>query len=202
MKDERIDNYVMGRMSDEELFSFEQELLNNSELQQEVALHQELVLAIQMKGAKAYARKKRSSRHHRMLIWRISTSFAVAACLLVGIFVNASLTNQCKRIGAGMELPEFGVRGGSSLDVISQKIQNNELKEALSLIEEEQSIQYLISDPDAIAQYNAEQQVLEWYKAVSYMRMGKWIKAKKLLNQIAASDSFYKAQAQEVLDRL
>lgn len=200
MKDERIDNYVMGRMSDEELFSFEQELLNNSELQQEVALHQELVLAIQMKGAKAYARQER--RRRRMFIWRISTSFAVAACLVVGIFVNASYTNQCRLVGAGMELPEFGARGDSSLDVICEKIQNREFKTALSLIEEAQSIQYPISDPDGVAEYRAEQSVLEWYKAVTYMRMGKWVKARKLLKQIAESDSFYKKQAQEVLDKL
>ena len=201
MKDERIDNYVMGRMSDEELFSFEQELLNNSELQQEVALHQELVLAIQMKGAKAYARQERS-RHRRMFIWRISTSFAVAACLVVGIFVNASYTNQCRLVGVGMELPEYGARGDSSLDVICEKIQNREFKTALSMIEEQQSIRDSISDEDAIKKYNAEQQVLEWYKAVTYMRMGKWVKARKLLKQIAESDSFYKKQAQEVLDKL
>ena len=173
-------------------------MLNNSELQQEVALHQELVLAIQMKGAKAYARHRR-----RMFIWRISTSVAVAACLVVGIFVNASYTHQCRLVGAGMELPEYGARGDSSLDAICEKIQNREYKTALSLIEELQSIQFSISDEDAIKKYKAEQQVLEWYKAVTYMRMGKWVKARKLLKQIAASDdNFYKEEAQAVLDKL
>lgn len=200
MKDERIDNYVMGRMSDEELFSFEQELLNNSELQQEVALHQELVLAIQMKGAKAYARQE---RRRRMFIWRISISFAVAACLVVGIFVNASYTNQCKLVGADIRLPEYDARGDSSLDVICEKIQHQEFKTALSLIEEAQAIPYPDSDPDAVVAYRAEQSVLEWYKAVTYMRMGKWLKARKLLKQIAASDdNFYKEEAQAVLDKL
>ena len=34
------------------------------------------------------------------------------------------------------------------------------------------------------------------------MRMGKYIKAKRLLKEIAAFDSFYKNDAQKVLDEL
>ena len=203
MKDECIDRYIMGGMSDDERHSFEQVLITDPELQKEVALHQEIVLAIQMKGAKEFARKEHNRRHRRrLMIIRTSSYFAIAASIIIGIFVNNSYSDKYINAGKEIKLQEFGARGGSSLDVICQKIKNNEFKEALSLIEEEQSIQYSLSDPDAIAQYNAEQQVLEWYKAVTYMRMGKWVKARKLLKQIAASDSFYKAQAQEVLDKL
>lgn len=201
MKDERIDRYIMGGMSDDERHSFEQMLITDPELQKEVALHQEIVLSVQMKGAKVYARKEHN-RRRRLMIIRTSSYFAIAASLIIGIFVNNAYSDKYVNAGNAIELQELGMRGGSSLDVICQKIKNNEFKEALSLIEEEQSIQYSISGPDAIAQYDAEQQVLEWYKAVTYMRMGKWVKARKLLKQIAASDSFYKVQAQEVLDKL
>ena len=234
MKDEHIDRYIMGGMSDDERHSFEQVLITDPELQKEVALHQEIVLSIQMRGAKVYALKEHnrrrrliSSEHLPVLLLpqvsferrkrvcpqgaqsptqvdfiRISSYFAIAASLIIGIFVNNAYSDKYVNAGNAIELQELGMRGGSSLDVICQKIKNNEFTEALSLIEEEQSIQYSISDPDAIAQYDAEQQVLEWYKAVTYMRMGKWVKARKLLKQIAESDSFYKKQAQEVLDKL
>lgn len=201
MKDERIDRYIMGGMSDDERHSFEQMLITDPELQKEVALHQEIVLSVQMKGAKVYARKEHN-RRRRLMIIRTSSYFAIAASLIIGIFVNNAYSDKYVNAGNAIELQELGIRGGSSLDVICQKIKNNEFTEALSLIEEEQSIQYSISDPDAIAQYDAEQQVLEWYKAVTYMRMGKWVKARKLLKQIATSDSFYKEQAQKVLDKL
>lgn len=201
MKDERIDSYILGTMSDDERQSFERELINDPELQKEVALHQEVVLAIQMKGAKEYACKEHN-RRRRLIFIRTSSNFAIAASFIMGIFVNNAYSAKYINAGNAIELQEFGVRGGSSLDVICQKIKNNEFKEALSLIEEEQSIRYSISDPDAIAQYNAEQQVLEWYKTVTYMRMGRWVKARKLLKQIAASDGFYKEQAQKELDNL
>ena len=201
MQDERIDNYVMGRMSDGDAFLFEQEILYNPELQQEVALHQELVLAIQMKGAKDYASTKRN-RRRTISIWRVSSCFAVAACFVIGVFVNMGYSDKYKNIGNRVELLEYSVRGGSSLDIIYEKIQNNELRTALSLIEEEQSVSYEMSDPDTVVQYNAELQILEWYKAITYMRMGKWVKARKLLKRIAASVSFYKEQAQNILEQL
>lgn len=201
MKDECIDRYIMGGMSDDERHSFEQILITDPELQKEVALHQEIVLAIRMKGAKEFARNEHN-RRRRLMIIRTYSYFAIAASLIIGIFVNNAYSDKYVNAGNAIELQEFGMRGGSSLDVICQKIKNNEFKEALSLIEEEQSIRYSISDPDAIAQYNAEQQVLEWYKTVTYMRMGRWVKARKLLKQIAASEGFYKAQAQKELDNL
>lgn len=201
MKDERIDRYIMGGMSDDERHSFEQMLITDPELEKEVALHQEIVLSVQMRGAKVYARKEHN-RRRRLMIIRTSSYFAIAASLIIGIFVNNAYSDKYVNAGNEIELQEFGARGGSSLDVICQKIKNNEFTEALSLIEEEQSIQYSISAPDAISQYDAELQVLEWYKAVTYMRMGKWVKARKFLKHIAASDSFYKEQAQKALDKL
>lgn len=209
MKEDIINRYLAGQMADEELSSFEQQMRDDHEFAIEVALQEEIISAVRRKAMKEYFRKldknyarKEHNRRRRLMIIRTSSYFAIAASIIIGIFVNNSYSDKYINAGKEIKLQEFGARGGSSLDVICQKIKNNEFKEALSLIEEEQSIQYSISDPDAIAQYDAEQQVLEWYKAVTYMRMGKWVKARKLLKHIAASDSSYKEQAQKALDKL
>ena len=209
MKDERIDNYVLGRMPEDDRRAFEQELNGNAELRDDVALHGDIVRAVRMKGLKAYLQQverdiqqKEHRFRKRAIVVRFGFYAAIAACLAVGIFIDAEYSGQCRNVGRGIVLSEFGVRGGSSIDIIYEKIQGNDFRAALSLIEEAQSIQYSLSNPDAIAQYRAEQQVLEWYKAVTYMRMGKWIKARRVLKRIAASDSHYKTQAQSVLEQL
>lgn len=209
MKDERIDNYVLGRMSTDERRAFEQELNEYAELRDDVALHGDIVRAVRMKGLKEYLQQverdiqqKEHRFRNRAIVVRLGFYAAVAACLAVGIFIDAEYSGQCRNVGSGIVLSEFGMRGGGSIDIIYEKIQGNDFKAALSLIEAAQSVQYSLSDPDAVAQYRAEKQVLEWYKAVAYMRMGKWVKARKLLKRIAASDSFYKEQAQSALEQL
>lgn len=197
MKDERIDNYVMGKMSDKESIAFEHELLNNPELQHEVALHQEIVLAIQMKGAKEYALNIRMRRNRTWII-RLTSCVAVAACLAVGIFFHTYQTSNYKTAGYQLELTGgTASRGGFNADDIIARIESQEYRAALELIAEEQS-QLSADDPlDVI-----DNDELEWYKTVTYMRMGKWIKARKLLKHIAASDSYYKSQAQSALEQL
>jgi hypothetical protein len=44
--------------------------------------------------------------------------------------------------------------------------------------------------------------MLQWYKAVCYMRDGKYLKAKKLLEDIAASDSDFAKDAKTALEAL
>ena len=196
MKDERIDNYVMGRMSDEERLSFEQELLTNPELQQEVALHQDIVLAIQMKGAKEYAHKVRL-RNRRTRVVRLVSYVAMAACIAVGMFHFNNVANY-RSVGNNIMITEPGVRGGFDSEAIVAKIEDKEFKAALAMIAEEQS--QLSAENPLGAVDNME---LEWYKAVTYMRMGRWVKARRVLKQLAASDNpYYKKAAQAVLDKL
>lgn len=86
MYDERIDNYVTGKMSEEERLLFERELAGNPNLQEEVSLQQDIVRAIRMRAAKEHLQRVEQdiqAQIRRRKIFRIVfvSSFAAAACL-------------------------------------------------------------------------------------------------------------------------
>lgn len=198
MKQERIDNYVMSKMSAEERNSFEQEIANDAELQAEVALHRDVVRAIRMKAAKEHLQKVerqiRAEERRRKVFKQLAPVIALAACLAVGVFVNYDNRGDYKDYAAGItiaqEAPARGER--DMVNEVAIEINDKNYAEALALIDEAATMEIDTS----------EQQDLEWYKAVTYMHMGKWMKAHKLLKQIAASDSIHKADAEKALKEL
>ena len=198
MKQERIDNYVMGKMSAEERNSFEQEIANDAELQAEVALHRDVVRAIRMKAAKEHLQKVerqiRAEEKRRKIFKHLAPVIALAACLVVGVFVDYDNRGDYKDYAAGIIIAQAAPARGER-DVVNEvaiEINDKNYTEALALIDEAAAMEI-----DA-----REQQDLEWYKAVAYMHMGKWMKARKLLKHIASSDSIHKADAQKALEEL
>ena len=195
MKQERIDNYVMSKMSAEERNSFEQEIANDAELQAEVALHRDVVRAIRMKAAKEHLQKVerqiRAEERRRKVFKRLVPVIALAACLVVGVFVDYDNRGDYKDYAANIKITPYRAAGYEVNEVI-YKIAENNYTEALATIEEAMAQDISVSERDE----------LEWYKAVTYMRMGKWVKARKLLKQIAASDSAYSEDAQKALEEL
>ena len=195
MKQEHIDNYVMGKMSAEERIFFEQEIANDAELQAEVALHRDVVRAIRMKAAKEHLqnveRQIRAEERRRKVFKRLVPVIALAACLVVGVFVDYDNRGDYKDYAANIKITPYRAAGYEVNEVI-YKIAENNYTEALATIEEAMAQDISVSERDE----------LEWYKAVTYMRMGKWVKARKLLKQIAASDSAYSEDAQKALEEL
>ena len=213
MKD-RIDNYILGRMSNEERQAFEKEMSVNSELQEKVALHRDIVRAMRIERDKEYLQslerdikmqKMATARRRRTFAMRIS-SIAAAACLVLGVFVHFDTQSDYRQYGLGIELAIS--RGGGYSDKAAVAINEGHYDEALSLIAEGEAQPFVCDDtnPEIVEaerdEYQREQDELQWYKTVAYMRMGKYIKAKKLLKQIALSDSEYKDEAQAALDAL
>lgn len=212
MKD-RIDNYILGRMSNEERQAFEKEMSVNSELQEKVALHRDIVRAMRIERDKEYLQslerdikmQKITERRRRTFAMRIS-SIAAAACLVLGVFVHFDTQSDYRQYGLGIELAIS--RGGGYSDKAAVAINEGHYDEALSLIAEGEAKPFVCDDknPEIVEaerdEYQREQDELQWYKTVAYMRMGKYIKAKKLLKQIASSDSEYKDEAQAALDAL
>lgn len=213
MKDERIDDYVTGKMSEADRLSFERELADNQELHSEVLLHQDIVRAIRMKAAKEHLQQveqdiRTRTRRRNVFAIRIS-SIAVAACLAIGIFVHFDYMTNYQAVGNALVLESDAERGGAqTTDVILYAVDNGKYDEALNLIADAETLEFKseFTHPDLIEQdrleYNRTMETLQWYKAVVYMRMGKWIKARRLLKQIAESDSRYKKVARQTLDRL
>ncbi len=215
MFDERIDKYVTGKMTEEERLLFERELASNPDLQKEVSLQQDIVRAIRMKAAKEHLQRVEhdiQARTRRRKIFRIAinmSSFAAAACIAIGLFVHVDRVSNYKAVGNRIELTAESVRGGESASTaILEAIGRSDYEVALELIAQEESREFSseFSHPNLIEQermeYAFEQESLQWYKAVTYMRMGKWIKARRVLKRIADSDGYYKTQAQSVLEQL
>lgn len=212
MKD-RIDNYILGRMSNEERQAFEKEMSVNLELQEKVALHRDIVRAMRIERDKEYLQslerdikmQKITERRRRTFAMRIS-SIAAAACLVLGVFVHFDTQSDYRQYGLGIELAIS--RGGGDSNKAAVAINEGHYDEALSLIAEGEAKPFVCDDtnPEIVEaerdEYQREQDELQWYKTVAYMRMGKYIKAKKLLKQITLSDSEYKDEAQAALDAL
>lgn len=212
MKD-RIDNYILGRMSNEERQAFEKEMSVNSELQEKVALHRDIVRAMRIERDKEYLQslerdikmQKITERRRRTFAMRIS-SIAAAACLVLGVFVHFDTQSDYRQYGLGIELAIS--RGGGYSNKAAVAINEGHYDEALSLIAEGEAKPFVCDDtnPEIVEaerdEYQREQDELQWYKTVAYMRMGKYIKAKKLLKQITLSDNEYKDEAQAALDAL
>ena len=89
MKQNRIDNYILGKMSSDEALAFEQNMEQNDDLRKEVDLHRDIVRAIRLKAAKEHLQKteqKINAEEHRRKIFtftRYISIGAIAACLIV-----------------------------------------------------------------------------------------------------------------------
>lgn len=207
---DRINQYLFGEMSKEEISLFEKEMENNSKLKSNVFLQQEIILSVRERYVKEQVIKigkevYTQERRRRTFAMRIS-SIAVAACLVLGVFVHFDTQSDYRQYGLGIELAIS--RGGGYSDKAAVAINEGHYDEALSLIAEGEAQPFVCDDtnPEIVEaerdEYQREQDELQWYKTVAYMRMGKYIKAKKLLKQITLSDSEYKDEAQAALDAL
>ena len=86
MKEERIDNYVMGKMTADECLSFEQEMAADVALQKEVALHRDVVRAIRMKAAKEHLQKVERQIRTEERRRKVFTIRIAAAALAASVF--------------------------------------------------------------------------------------------------------------------
>lgn len=210
-------------MSAEERQTFELEISQDSEMQKEVSLHRDIVRAIRMKAAKEHLRKIegeiQATEQRKKAFTILSSINTMAACLVSGVclasgaffYVDTALDYRNYGLNIIQEeiiATKVSSRGGESLsDKAIDAINDKDFNKALSIIEEGEKLEVTFDSNPMLAEqehqeYKIEQDNLQWYKAVVYMCQGRWIKAKKLLKKIAASDSSYKADAQKALNEL
>lgn len=149
---------------------------------------------------------------------RLVLSFAVAAALFFAVFLPV---NNHHLAVSGYQEADRLLESGSwqfntyrSDDVIADKMDNcfaqiheGKFEEALNSINEtegaiEEKISSLSGDNSAllrISELERAKQELEWQKAVLLMHDKKVVKAKRLLKQIAKSDSIYSGKARKIL---
>lgn len=191
MNANRFDNYIEGNMTAEERSQFERDLELDSMLRADFELHQMAISTIRRHGAKEFLKQHELARSHRRKIFRIRlSSGAVAACLLIAFGLHIYTVTLFENYGENIKIEQLELSRGDdgSIAKIYEAIDNKNHKLAIQLIDACENEQYA--------------DMLQWYKAVCYMRDGKYIKAKKLLEEIAASDSDFAEDAKAALEDL
>lgn len=241
--EEKIDNYILGRLSAEQTQAFEELLANDEELRGEVALRREMITAVQLSAADALLRKLRAAhvaeqakqaeereaeaakeaeeafaeqqrraaaerRRRRAFTWGFAT-VALAACFVVGLFVHLDYQQSYTAYGNSLQLSTLALRGEEVLsnDII-EAIEAEEYERAHILIAQ---VREMTFDASRLAEstaeeveyerevYAHEQALVEWLEAVTLMREGRWLKARRQLKAIANTDSPYREEAERAL---
>lgn len=236
--EEKIDNYILGRLSAEQTQAFEELLANDEELRGEVALRREIITAVQLSAADAMLRKLRAAhvaeqaeereaeaeaeeafaeqqrraaaerRRRRAFTWGFAT-VALAACFVVGLFVHLDYQQSYTAYGNSLQLSTLALRGEEVLsnDII-EAIEAKEYERAHILIAQAREMTF---DASRLAEstaeemeyereiYAHEQALVEWLEAVTLMREGRWLKARRQLKAIANTDSPYREEAERAL---
>ena len=207
--EERIDRYVSGLMEGDERQLFETEMSQDKNLEEEVRLQQEVVLAIQKKGLRQMMQdKEKEIRTRAARRWIYLPSALLAACLVIGIFFRIGHVRDCKELGESIVLEAVQMRGESDSDEILDAINAGKYEDALCQIE---ALRRQIPEFDLDSeegqydkmQFDNQMEDLDWFEAVTYMRMGKVRKARQCLSAIASNpDGAYASQAAEALKTL
>ncbi|MFA8433923.1 MAG: hypothetical protein ACEPOZ_05355 [Marinifilaceae bacterium] len=241
---ERIEEFLDGDLTGDELMEFEQDLLDDSDLQMELDLHEEINMAIMEDDvmdlrAKLEAIEPPASDKKRRLSlflgkWQLA---AASLILMIGIsslfYLLGDRTYTNEEIYSSYYKPYNVVINtrsaeGSTNDILVNALQSYEAKDyrtALSLFKD-------VLDKDSlnvtgnfysgvsnieIKEYDAANvnftrvikhknnlflEQSEWNLAFCYLMTEEKEKAIKQFQYIAASNSYYKSKAQEILNKL
>ena len=219
-----IDKYLRNELTEDEKNQFERllstssESLGDKDLASEVDLQKEIIIAIQARGLKECLQQKeqqirsqrlRTKRIIKLSSWGISSSFVAAIVVLAMILTPMAkiMKTESSEFAASITIPTTrGVNDQSDelqnqLFFVYSYISQNQFDQAnelaLRLIDQIQSSQQKMT-PETKEIFDQAQ----WLHTICEMHNGKVLKAKKLLKQIANSDSYYAERAQMVLDKL
>jgi hypothetical protein len=221
---DQIDRYLRNELSEQERAQFE-DMLSASDksstgenLNDEVELQKEIIMAIQARGLKECLQKKeaemRAKRSQWQRIIKIS-SWSLASSLVAAVFVLVLITIPMAKI-----MRAESVDYAASISSLSRGAQESAthiqalLSTTYTLVSQNQ---FQLADEQALQILNLIQttrtdlisegtkdifEQAQWLHAVCVMNTGKVFKANKLLRQIANSDSHYATRAQDILDKL
>lgn len=212
---ELFDGYMNGTMNDTDRAKFEERLQSDEAYRKAYELHSEVVLGIQRKELKAMLKEQEKEGQkpvRRGLVIKISSIVALAACLFIGIIIVHDAFRMATLGGDYIAQLEQPVPRGSGVeetlaliyDDLQQgnysKAQDN-IDGARQLILKEQKYAYPTQEETEYHQQmlKLDSDELDWYQALLYAKTHKIFKAKKLLKQIASSDSRYKEEAKAIL---
>lgn len=223
---ELIDRYLRNELTENEKNQFEGLLsasdksLESKNLDDEMELQKDIIMAIQARGLKECLQKKetelRAKRAQKQRLIRLS-SWSFGSALVAAMAILALITIPMAQI-----MKQESLQYASSIDNISAvkggvQAQTDPLQSQLlniySLITQKQfdqankNVKQLIHDLQTTQDIHSEEHKeifdqAQWLCAICEMHQGNVFKAKKLLRQIANSDSYYAKRAQIILDKL
>ena len=212
---ELFDSYMDGTLNDTERTQFEERLQSNEAYRKAYELHSEVVLGIQRKELKALLQdqeKEGQNPVRKGLVFKISSIVALAACLFIGIIIVHDSLRMADLGGDYIAQLEQPVPRGSGVEetlaLIYDDLQQGNYAEAQDnidkarqLIQEEQAIACSTEEETEYHQQmlQLDSDELDWYQALLYAKTHRVFKAKKLLKQIAKSDSRYNEEAKTLL---
>ena len=221
---DRTDRYVLGMMDEEERTAFEKDMKEDASLAESVSLrrmvidevrHREALrdafLSVEkahpyQKGAPADSERGRKRNHP----FRFIASFAVAVCLVSGIFIRHSYVSQCRDAGYGVALADVlqPSRGDSPLEDILKTVEGRQYGRAEELIAEFRSAPAPECDLTTeegnylYEKYLADCRAVDYIEAVMLLCQGHPCKAKRILKSLVAAGSYYSAQSARLLEVL
>lgn len=130
---DKIDEYLLHRMSDEERKEFEKELDGDKELQEQLEFTEDVQQVMKSRNEKLAKMEEwkgddmQHTSNHRLLYWLSG----VAAVFIVGFFINLYWTDGNQNMG----IDDMTIRDATSYSDIKQLLEQRKYDEALSQIE-------------------------------------------------------------------
>lgn len=210
---DRIDEYILDRMSEEERATFEKEMAADAELQEQVAFMQNMKKALKSRNEKLAAMNEwendyvwkneeasdevdEDHKKIRRIVYWVS---GIAAVFVAGLLIIRTPSNID---------PNGMLRGGSSYAYIDTLIMQEKYQEALDRINEEtltcrndsiETVQDSLMSNEAL-EYNMllikdRQDDLKWQTIMALLGMGRKDEALMLLNELRREKGEYQKDA-------
>lgn len=130
---DKIDEYLLDRMSNKERLAFEKEADNNKEIHDQLGFTEDVQMVMKSRNEKLAKMKKWKEdntphiSNHRMLYWLSG----IAAVFILGFFINLYWTEGNQYMG----VDDVMIRDATSYSSIEQLLEQRKYDEALSQIE-------------------------------------------------------------------
>ena len=227
---ELIDRYLRNELTENEKNQFEGLLsasdksLESKNLDDEMELQKDIIMAIQARGLRECLQKKETElrakraqkqRLIRLSSWSFGSALVAAMAILALITIPMAQIMKQESLQYASSIDSSAVRGGAVRGGVQAQTDplQSQLLNIYSLITQKQfdqankNVKQLIHDLQTTQDIHSEEHKeifdqAQWLCAICEMHQGKVFKAKKLLRQIANSDSHYAERAQMLLDEL
>ena len=216
---ERIDKYITGRMTADEVLQFRKDLNTDTCLRDEYERAKEISDAIQRNALKKMLHIKETNERNSFWNNVRKVSYTLGAVASIAMFIISGtsyiISNNIKRSSAGVyeQLEPPISRSANVVDEILEEVYEcigigdidsaeKKLKSVEKAIADQRKEVY---ESVEIKEYNeaildVQQQEAEWYRALLFMREGKVYKSKLALKIIHEKNGIYADSARNLLE--